>query len=122
MAGRNEPLLKILQALVSVAQQQLPGSAVCISLIEEGRLLDVVAPDLPKTFLKTVYPRGTISQPVDTATRLSQAFPHGLTDYWTREIFSSRANRIGRVDVYFDRKTSISEVKRKTRCSKVSPI
>jgi GGDEF domain-containing protein len=79
MAGRNEPLLKILQALVSVSQKQL------------------------------AYPRGAISQPVDTATRRSQALAHGLADYWTREIFSRTANRIGRVDVYFDKQTSLGE-------------
>lgn len=109
MAGRNEPLLKILQALVSVAQQQLPGSAVCISRIEDGRLLEVVAPDLPKTFLKAAYSRGAILQPVDMATRRSQALAHGLADYWTRQIFSSSANRIGCVDVYFDKQTSLGE-------------
>jgi len=109
MAGRNEPLLKILQTLVSVAQQQLPGSAVCISLIEDGRLLDVVAPQLPRPFLKAAYSRGAILQLVDTATRRSQALAHGLSDYWTRQIFSSSANQIGCVDVYFEKKISLGE-------------
>ena len=109
MTGRNEPLLKILQALVSVAQKQLSGSAVCISIIEEGRLRDVVAPQLPRPFLKAAYSRGAILQPVDTATRRSQALAHGLADYWTRDIFSGPANRIGCVDVYFDKRTSLGE-------------
>jgi len=109
MTGRNEPLLNILQALVSAAQKECPGSAVCISVIEEGRQRDVVAPDLTKAFLETAYSPGAIFQPVDTANRRSQALVHGLGGYWTRQIFSSSGNQIGCVDVYLDKHTSLGE-------------
>jgi diguanylate cyclase (GGDEF)-like protein len=105
MTGRNEPLLEILQALVSVIQKQLPGSVACISIIQDGRLRDVVAPELPKRFLDATYPRGAIVDRVDPATRREEALAHGLVDYWAQELFSNPGNQIGCVDVYLDNHT-----------------
>jgi diguanylate cyclase (GGDEF)-like protein len=106
MAGRNEPLLEILQVLASVTQQQLPGSAACFSVIQEGRLRDSVAPELPNEFLESAYPRGVI---VDSATRRNEARSHGLADCWSQEFLSSTGNQIGCVDVYRDKHTPRDE-------------
>ncbi len=73
MAGRNEPLLAILQVLVSVTQNQLPGSVACFSVIQEGLLSDVVGPGLPALLLESAYPRGGIVRPADAAVRRNQA-------------------------------------------------
>ena len=73
MAGRNEPLLEILQVLVSVMEKQLPGSIACISTIQEGRLRDVVAPGLPTLFREATYSVGEIVRPVDPLTRRKEA-------------------------------------------------
>jgi diguanylate cyclase (GGDEF)-like protein len=109
MAGRNEPLLAILEVLVSVTQKQLPGSVACVSVIQEGRLRDVVAPGLPKPFREAAYPRRAIVGHVDPATRRNEALAHGLADYWSQEVLSSTGNQIGCVDVYLDKHTSLGE-------------
>jgi diguanylate cyclase (GGDEF)-like protein len=109
MAGRNEPLLAILQVLVSVTQKQLPGSVACVSVIQEGHLRDVVAPGLPKPFLEAAYRRGAIMRRVDPDTRRNEALAHGLADHWSQELLSSTGNQIGCVDVYLDKHTSLGE-------------
>jgi diguanylate cyclase (GGDEF)-like protein len=109
MAGRNEPLLAILQVLVAVTQKQLPGSAGCVSVIQDGRLRDVVAPALPKAFLDAAYQRGAIVCPTDSTAHREQALAHGLADCWSQEVLSSAGNQIGRVDVYMDPRTSLGE-------------
>ena len=110
MAGRNEPLLAILQVLVSVTQDQLPGSVACFSVIQEGLLSDVVGPGLPALLLESAYPRGGSMRPVDTAARRSQALTHGFADCWSRDILSSMGKQIGCVDVYLDKNTPTGEV------------
>lgn len=100
MAGRNEPLLTILQVLVSVIQEQFPGSVACVSVVQEGRLRDVVAPGLPKQFLESAYARGSSVSRVDVALRRDQAAAHGLADCWSQDVLSSAGNQIGCVDVY----------------------
>ena len=110
MAGRNEPLLAILQVLVSVTQNQLPGSVACFSVVQDGLLSDVVGPGLPALLLDSVYPRGGSMRPADAAARRSQAVTHGFADCWTREIYSSMGKQIGCVDVYLDKQTSTGEV------------
>jgi diguanylate cyclase (GGDEF)-like protein len=109
MAGRNEPLLEILNALVSVIQKQLPGSVACISIIQEGRLREVVAPELPARFLEATYSPGAIVQPADPAARREQALAHGLVTYWAQELFSSPGNQIGCVEVYLDKDSSLGD-------------
>ncbi len=109
MTGRNEPLLEILQVLVSVTQNQLPGSITCVSVIQDGRLRDVVAPQLPKPFLETAYPRGAIVPRMDLATHRNEALKHGLADCWSQEVLSSAGNQIGCVDVYLDKHTPLGE-------------
>lgn len=113
MAGRNEPLLAILQVLVSVIQKQFPGSVACVSVIQEGRLRDVVAPELPISFVESAYPRGSSFRPMDLATRRNHAIAHGLADCWSQEVFSSAGNQIGCVDVYLDKHTPMEEVQTK---------
>ena len=119
MAGRNEPLLAILQVLVSVTQNQLPGSVACFSVIQEGLLSDVVGPGLPALLLESAYPRGGVVRPVDTAVRRNQALTHGFADCWSRDIFSSMGKQIGCVDVYLDKHTPTGECK--PDCSRGSP-
>ena len=63
MAGRNEPLLAILQVLVSVTQKQLPGSVACFSVIQEGLLSDVVGPGLPALLLESPIRAGASCVP-----------------------------------------------------------
>jgi len=109
MAGRNEPLLEILQVLVSVTQKQLPGSVACVSVIQEGRLRDVVAPGLPKPFLEAAYPRGAVVRRMDPATHRNEALTHGMADCWSQEVLSGAGNQIGRVDVYLDKRTPVGE-------------
>jgi diguanylate cyclase (GGDEF)-like protein len=109
MAGRNEPLLAILQVLVSVIQKQLPGSVACVTVIQEGRLRDVVAPGLPAAFLESAYLRGGIVRPADLATRRNEALAHGLADCWSQEVLSSVGNQIGCVDVYLNKHTPMGE-------------
>jgi diguanylate cyclase (GGDEF)-like protein len=109
MAGRYEPLLAILQVLVSVTQKQLPGSVACVSVIQDGRLRDVVAPGLPKAFLEAAYPRGAVMRHLDVATRQDEALAHGLSHYWLQEILSSTGNQIGCVDVYLDKPGSLGD-------------
>ena len=109
MAGRNEPLLEILQVLVSVMEKQLPGSVACITTIQDGRLRDVVSPNLPALFLEATYPVGEIVHYVDPLTRRKEALSHGLVDYWTQEIFSSPGTLIGSVDVYMDKRALLGE-------------
>ena len=109
MAGRNEPLLEILNALVSVIQKQLPDSVACISIIQDGRLREVVAPDLPARFLEVTYSPGAIVQPVDPGPRREQALACGLVSYWSQELFSSPGVQIGGVDVYLDKNSSLGE-------------
>jgi diguanylate cyclase (GGDEF)-like protein len=109
MTGRHEPLIEILQVLVSVTQKQLPGSVACVSVIQEGRLRDVVAPGLPKPFLEAAYPRWAIVRRGDPATRRKEAVAHGLADYWSQEVLSSTGNQIGCVDVYLDKHTSLGK-------------
>ena len=108
MAGRNEPLLAILQVLVSVTQNQLPGSVACFSVIQEGLLSDVVGPGLPSLLLESAYPRGGSVLPV--ATRRNQALAHGFADCWSRDVLSSAGKQIGCVDVYLDKHTPTGEV------------
>jgi diguanylate cyclase (GGDEF)-like protein len=103
MAGRYEPLLAILQVLVSVTQKQLPGSVACVSVIQDGRLRDVVAPGLPKAFLDVAYPRGAVMNHADLALRRDEALAHGLSHHWLQEILSSTGSQIGCVDVYLDK-------------------
>jgi len=109
MAGRYEPLLAILQVLVSVTQEQLPGSVACVSVIQDGRLRDVVAPGLPKAFLDAVYPHGAIVRHMDPVTLRNEALAHGLANPWSQEILSSAGNQIGCVDVYLENPSSLSE-------------
>jgi diguanylate cyclase (GGDEF)-like protein len=109
MAGRYEPLLAILQVLVSVTQKQLPGSVAGVSVIQDGRLRDVVAPGLPKGFLEVAYPRGAVMRHEDAAIRRNEALAHGLSHYWSQEILSSTGNQIGCVDVYLDKPSSLGE-------------
>ena len=82
MAGRNEPLLAILQVLVSVTQKQLPGSVVCVSVIQDGRLRDVVAPGLPKPVPPSPHIRAEPSRAQDGSgyPRQNEALAHGLED------------------------------------------
>ena len=110
MAGRNEPLLAILQVLVSVTQNQLPGSVACFSVIQEGLLSDVVGPGLPALLLESAYPRGGVVRPSDAALRRNQALTHGFADCWSRDILSSMGKQIGSVDVYLDKDTPTGEV------------
>ena len=109
MAGRNEPLLAILQVLVSVTQKQLPGSVACVSVIQDGHLRDVVAPGLPKAFLEVAYPRGASVHRVDPAIRRNEALAHGLVDCWSQGLLSGTENQIGCVDVYLNKHTTLSE-------------
>ncbi len=109
MAGRNEPLLAILQVLVSVTQKQFPGSIACVSVIQEGQLRDVVAPGLPQAFLESVYPRGSAARRLNPATYRDEALALGLEDCWTQEVVSSTGKQIGCVDVYLDKHTPIGE-------------
>ena len=110
MAGRNEPLLAILQVLVSVTQKQLPGTAACFSVIHEGILSDVVAPELPAPLLDSAYPRGASVQPVSVAERGEQARLHGFAGCWSRDILSSAGKQIGCVDVYLDKQSPAEEI------------
>ena len=110
MAGRYEPLLAILQVLVSVTQKQLPGSVACVSIIQDGHLRDVVAPGLPQALLEAVYPRGAAVREVDPAVRRNEALAYGLADYWSQEILSSTGSQIGRVDVYLEQTGLLGEV------------
>jgi diguanylate cyclase (GGDEF)-like protein len=110
MAGRNEPLLAILQVLVSVTQNQLPGAVACFSVIQEGLLSDVVGPGLPALLLESAYPRGGVVRLVDPAIRRNQAVTHGFADCWSRDILSSMGKLIGCVDVYMDKNTPTGEV------------
>lgn len=109
MAGRNEPLLAILQVLVSVTQKQFPGSIACVSVIQEGQLRDVVAPGLPQAFLESVYPRGSTARRLNPATYRNEGLALGLEDCWTQEVLSSTGKQIGCVDVYLDKHTPIGE-------------
>lgn len=109
MAGRNEPLLEILEELVSVIQRQLSNSIACISIIQDGRLCDVVAPGLPKAFLEAAYPSGASVQQEDPVTRRDKALAHGLANYWMQDVFSSAGNLIGCVDIYVGKQTSLGE-------------
>lgn len=110
MAGRNEPLLAILQVLCSVTQKQLPGSVACFSVIQEGLLSDVVGPGLPSLLLESAYPRGGAVRSVDPAVRRSQALAFGFADCWSRDVLSSMGKQIGCVDVYLDKDTPAGEV------------
>ena len=109
MAGRNEPLLAILQVLVSVTQKLLPGSVACVSVIQEDRLRYVVAPGLPEPFLRDAYPCGAIVRRVDPVTRRNEALAHGLADYWSQAVLSSTGSQIGCVDVYLDKHTLLGD-------------
>jgi diguanylate cyclase (GGDEF)-like protein len=109
MAGRYEPLLAILQVLVSVTQKQLPGSAACVSIVQDGHLRDVVGPALPQAFLESAYQRGSLVRPIDHAVLRNEALAYGLADYWSQEILSSTGSQIGRVDVYLQQPGSLGE-------------
>jgi diguanylate cyclase (GGDEF)-like protein len=109
MAGRNEPLLSILQVLVAVTQKQLPGSVVCVSVVQDGRLRDVVAPGLAKAFLQASYQCGTVVGREDPAIRRSEALSYGLADSWSQQVLSSTGNQIGCVDVYLEPSISLGE-------------
>ncbi len=109
MAGRNEPLLAILQVLVSVTQKQLPGAIACVSVIQDGHLRDVVAPGLPKVLLDSIYPRGGAVRRMDPAARRNEALAHGLADYWTKQVLSSAGHQIGCVEVYLDKRVSLGD-------------
>jgi diguanylate cyclase (GGDEF)-like protein len=109
MAGRNEPLLAILQVLASVTQKQLPGSVACFSVIQEGLLSDVVGPGLPSLLLESAYPRGGAVRSADPAVRRNQAITHGFADCWSRDVLSSMGKQIGCVDVYLDKNTPVGE-------------
>jgi GAF domain-containing protein len=109
MAGRNEPLLAILQVLVSVTQKLLPGAIACVSVIQDGRLRVVVAPGLPKLLLDSLYPRGSAARRVDPDTRRNEALAYGLADYWTKEVLSSAGHQIGCVEVYLDKRIPLGE-------------
>ena len=81
----------------------------CFSVIQEGFLSDVVAPELPLLLLESAYPRGGAVRPVDAAARRDQAIAHGFADCWTRDVLSSMGKHIGCVDVYLD--TPVAESK-----------
>jgi len=104
MAGRNEPLLMILQALVSVTQEQLPGSIACFSVIQDGRLREVVGPALPKQYLETAYTPGAAVRRIGSAAHRREALVHGLKDCWSQEVLSNKGNQIGRVDIYVNKR------------------
>jgi len=108
MAGRYEPLLEILKVLVLVTQKQFPGS-VAVSVIHDGLLSDVVAPDLPKWLLEVAYPRGAVMRHGDSALRRNEALLCGLSHSWSQEILSSTESQIGCVDVYLYEPGSVSE-------------
>ena len=108
MAGRNEPLLAILQVLVSVTEKQLPGAVACFSVIQDGLLSDVVGPGLPALLLESAYPRG--GRPLDETSRRNQALTHGFAGCWSRDVLSSMGKQIGCVDVYLDKNTPTGEV------------
>ena len=109
MAGRYEPLLAILQVLVSVTQKQLPGSIACVSIIQDGHLRDVVAPGLPREFLDANYQRGAAVHSVDPAQRRGEALAYGLAEYWSQEVLSGAGSQIGRVEVYWQQANSPGE-------------
>jgi diguanylate cyclase (GGDEF)-like protein len=109
MAGRNEPLLAILQVLVSVTEKQLSGSVACVSVIHEGRLRDVVAPGLPNAFLQSVYSCGAITSHADPEIRRNAALDCGLEYYWSQRLFSSAGNQIGCVDLYVEKGASVGD-------------
>jgi diguanylate cyclase (GGDEF)-like protein len=109
MAGRNEPLLTILEVLVTVTQKQIPGAVACFSVIQDNRRRDVVAPGLPKAFLESAFPRGALVRRRDDTTRRDEALGCGLADCWSQDIFSSQGSLIGCVDVYLDQHTPMEE-------------
>jgi diguanylate cyclase (GGDEF)-like protein len=109
MAGRYEPLLAILQVLVSVTQKQLPGSAACVSIVQDGHLRDAVGPGLPKAFLESAYQRGSVVRHIDLAVLRNEALAYGLADHWSQEILSSTGSQIGRVDVYLEQPGCLGE-------------
>jgi diguanylate cyclase (GGDEF)-like protein len=109
MAGRNEPLLAILQVLVSVTEKQLPGSLACVSVVQDGRLRDVVAPGLSKTLLESAYPRGATVRRMDSAAHRDEAHANGLADCWSQEVLSNTGSQIGCVDVYFEKDTPLGD-------------
>src|SRR5665213_1381210 len=109
MTGRNEPLLAILHALVSVTQKQLPGSVACVSVIQDGRLRDVIAPGLPKTFVETAYQHGAVVRRMDPSTYQNRALFQGPADCWSRDVLSSSGNKIGRVDVFVEKRAPVGE-------------
>ena len=107
MTGRYEPLLSILNVLVSVTQEQLPGAVACVSVIQDGRLRDVVAPGLPKEFVDRVYQRGSLVDQVAASLRHSEALAYGLSDFWSQEIVTNAGHQIGCVDVYLEEPRSV---------------
>ena len=111
MTGRNEPLLEILQALVSVsATSSFPAPpSVSPSLRRAASAM------WWRRRLTQAVPRNRLLARCDLATCVTPP-PAGARpslmvwrDYWTREIFSSSGNQIGCVDVYLDKQTSLGE-------------
>ncbi len=123
LVARNEPLPGILAHIVSMIETQISGARSSILLLENGRLRNGAAPNLPESFSEALQglPIGPEAGSCGTACYTGEtvitediatdplwddyrqlALPHGLRACWSIPIPSSEAGVLGSFAIYHD--------------------
>src|SRR5436305_13921263 len=79
----------------------MPCMVTCVFVIQQGKLREVMSPNLPHPLLKNAYGRAGGQPPsAGNDVREKEGQSHFLAGFWPREVLSSTGHLIGSVDVY----------------------
>jgi diguanylate cyclase (GGDEF)-like protein/PAS domain S-box-containing protein len=123
LVAQNEPMPEILARIIGMIEAQIPGARSSIVLIEDGRLSDGFAPNLPKSYTDSLMglPIGpgvgccgtacftgevVVTENIATDPLWDDyrhlALPHGLRACWSMPISSNETGVLGSFAIYHD--------------------